>query len=161
MSTERGAIMLEQFVKSIFAYFQKVDPMNAYVQSIPEGVQYPCYLLNKCDIRTEALNSYYFMNNIHLYIRCFGEDEVDLKNRINNVTNTIFAEHRKIPILNEDGTPTERFVRIENIESINLPVDENEIYCVEINFSFDTTHIVNQNEFQLLDKVYLGTTTVQ
>src|SRR5690606_16757068 len=113
------------------------------------------YLLNKCDIRTEALNSYYFINNIHLYIRIFGEDEINLKNRVNNLTNTIFAEHRKIPILNEDGTPTDRFVRVENIESIPITVDENEIYCEEINFEFDTTHIVNVGEFQLLDRVLL------
>ena len=149
--------MLEQFIKSIFAYFVRIEPMNAYVQSIPEGVQYPCYLLNKCDIRTEALNSYYFVNTVHLYVRCFGTNELELKNKVNGLTNTIFAEHRKIPILNEDGTNTDRFVRIENIESIEINVDENEMYCVELNFNFDTTHIVNQNEFQLIEKVLFET----
>ena len=157
MSTERGAIMLEQFIKSIFAYFVQKEPMNAYVQSIPDGVEYPCYLLNKCDIQTEALNSYYFINNVHLYVRCFGQDEVELKNKVNKLTNTIFEEHRKIPILNEDGTETDRFVRIENIESIEISVDENEMYCVEINFDFDTTHTVNQSEFELLQRVIFET----
>lgn len=153
--------MLEQFIKSVLVHFQKIEPMNAYIQSMPEDVEYPCYLLNKCDIRTEALNSYYFMNNIHLYIRCFSEDEIELKNKVSNLTNTIFTNQRKIPILNEDGSETSRYIRIENIESIEINVDENEVYCNEINFSFDTTHVVNQNEFQLLDKVIFTTETTQ
>lgn len=145
--------MLEQFIKSIFAYFVKIEPMNAYVQSIPVGVQYPCYLLNKCDINTEAINSFYFMNTVHLYVRCFGENEIDLKNKVNNLTQTIFAEYRKIPVLDIDGIETDRFIRIENIESIEIPVDQNEMYCVEINFSFDTTHNVNIEELAFIGQV--------
>lgn len=145
--------MLEQFIKSIFAYFVKIEPMNAYVQSIPVGVQYPCYLLNKCDINTEAINSFYFMNTVHLYVRCFGENEIDLKNKVNNLTQTIFAEYRKIPVLDIDGIETDRFIRIENIESIEIPVDQNEMYCVEINFSFDTTHNVNIEELASIGQV--------
>jgi hypothetical protein len=128
--------------------------MNAYIQKIPVDVKYPCYLVNKCDIVTQPLNSYYFINTVTLYVRVFGTDEVELKNKVFNLTNRIFEENRKIPILNKDGTHNGRFVRIENIESIDIPVDENEMYCVELNFSFDTTHIVGTQEFDLLGRVF-------
>lgn len=147
--------MLEQFVNSIFAYFTKVEPMNAYVQKVPVDVEYPCYLLNKCDITTDALNSYFFMNHIHLYIRIFGTDEIKLKNQASNLTQELFKNQRKIPILEEDGTESSRFIRIEDVESIEINVDENEMYCVELNFSFDTTHNVDVQEFDLLEKVSL------
>jgi hypothetical protein len=143
--------MLEQFVKSVLSYFVSIEPMNVYVQKMPNTVKYPCYLLNKCDITTKPINSYYFMNNVHLYVRCFSNDEVDLKNRINNVVQQVFANYRKLPILNEDGSETGRYIRIEDIESIEIPVDQNDLYCVEINFGFDTTHNVSLDEFELLE----------
>jgi hypothetical protein len=145
--------MLEQFLKSILAHFVKVEPMNAYIQNIPQGVQYPCYFVNKCDVKTNKINSYYFMNTITPYIRIFGKNEVDLKNKSINLIQNIFSDHGKIPILNEDGTESNRFIRIEDIESIEIPVEENEIYCIEINLSFDTTHIVSVEEFEILRRV--------
>lgn len=148
--------MLNQFLSSIISYFISIEPMNAYVQSIPEGVEYPCYLINRCEINTESFNSVYFINTIHPYIRIFGQDEIEIKEKAFNLVNTIFKEHRKIPILDIDGKPTRRFIRIENIESIPITVDENEVYCVEINFSFDTTHVVNITEFDMLKNVYLN-----
>lgn len=147
--------MLEQFLKSILARFIAIEPMNAYIQKIPIGVQYPCYLVNKVDIQTTALNSFYFINTVHVYVRCFGKDEVELKNKVSNLVQTIFEEYRKIPILNIDGTQSGRVLRIEDIESIEIPVDENEMYCIEINFNFDTTHTIRQGEFQLLGKFEL------
>lgn len=149
--------MLEQFVKSVIAHFVSIEPMNAYVQSIPEGVEYPCYLVNKCDVKTTPINIYYFINTITLYVRIFSKDELDLKNKVFNLMSNIFEQHRKIPILNEDGTDSGRFIRIEDIESIEIPVDQNDVYCVEINFSFDTTHKVNAQEFQLLGQVVTNT----
>ncbi|HLO11478.1 MAG TPA: hypothetical protein VK190_04415 [Pseudoneobacillus sp.] len=148
--------MLEQFIKSILARFVQYEPMNAYIQNIPEGVEYPCYLLNKCDIHTTPLNSFYFVNNVTLYVRIFGTDEIDLKNRVFNLTNNIFEYHRKIPILNQDGTESNRFLRIEDVESIEIPVDENEVYCIELNFNFDTTHQVSVQEFELLARVLVN-----
>jgi hypothetical protein len=145
--------MLEQFIKSIFAYFIKVEPMSAYVQSIPVGVQYPCYLLNKADLRTRNLNAFYFINTVGLYIRVFDTDEVSLKNKVFNLTSNIFENRGKIPILNEDGTESERFIRIEDLDSYDLPVDANELYCIEINFNFDTTHQLTVPELDLLAKV--------
>lgn len=140
------------------AYFVKTEPMNAYIQSIPIGVEYPCYLVNKCDIHSHPLNSYYYMNTITLYVRCFGKDEVDLRNKVNNLTQQIFGDYRKIPILNVDGTESSRYVRVEDIESIEIPVDVNEIYCVELNFSFDTTFNVNVDELATIDNVILKPT---
>lgn len=145
--------MLEQFLKSTLAHFCKVEPMNAYIQEMPKGVKYPCYLVNKVDISTQPLNQFYFNNTISVYIRIFGEDEIGIKNKTFNLINNVFANYRKIPILNEDGTESERFIRVENIESIDITVDENEIYCTEINFSFDTTFNVTVEEFELLGKV--------
>lgn len=149
--------MLEQFIKSVLAHFNKIEPMNIYIQNIPSGVIYPCYLLNKCDIKSEAINSYYFMNSITLYVRLFGRNEVDLKNKAFNLCQDIFKNQRKIPVLNEDGTDSGRSIRIEDgIETIDIPVDENETYCVELNFTFDTTHVVNVKEFDLLKEIYYG-----
>jgi hypothetical protein len=148
--------MLEQFVKSVLAYFVKVAPMNAYIQSIPLGVKYPCYLVNKCDIHSHPINSYYFMNTITLYVRCFGKDEVDLRNTVNNLTQQIFNDYRAIPILNQDGTESERYIRVEDIESIEIPTDVNEVYCVELNFSFDTQFNVNVDELALIGNVELN-----
>lgn len=148
--------MLEQFIKSILAYFVKIEPMNAYVQAIPEGVEYPCYFVNKCDISTETLNSYYFLNNVNLYIRIFGENEVELKNKSFNLVQHIFNNQRRIPILEEDGSESGRLIRLENIETIEIPVDENEMYCTELNFSFDTSHHISPGEFEILGKVYLN-----
>jgi hypothetical protein len=142
--------MLEQFIKSIMAHFVNIEPMNAYVQSIPEGVKYPCYLVNKCDITTESLNSFYFVNTITPYIRVFGYDEVDIKNKVFNLIQKIYEEHTKIPIRNEDGSISKRYIRVERIEAIDITVDQNEIYCKEINFSFDTTHIVNVEDWEIL-----------
>ncbi len=70
--------MLEQFINSILAQFIKVEPMNAYAQKMPVDVQYPCYLLNKCDITTEFLNSYYFKYPI-LYYQNFLSRVLGLK----------------------------------------------------------------------------------
>ena len=147
-------MILEQFIKSIFAHFVKIEPMSAYIQSIPNGVEYPCYLLNKCDINTIPLNAYFYMNTVHLYVRIFGTSEIDIKNKSFKLIQSIFEDYRKIPILERDGTETERFIRIENIESIDIPVDENDVYCVEINFNFDTTHNVSVEEFDLLGQIY-------
>lgn len=144
--------MLEQFIKSIVSHFVKVQPMNAYIQKVPNNVKYPCYLVNKCEVKTETLNSFYFVNTVTLYVRVFGENEVDLKNKTYSLVNNIFENQRKIPILNINGTPSNRFMRIEDIESIEIPVDQNELYCVELNFNFDTTHTVNVAEFDLLGK---------
>lgn len=153
--------MLEQFIKSIIAHFVKLEPMNAYIQKMPIDVQYPCYLVNKCDINTNTINNFYFINTVTLYVRLFGKDEVDLKNKSFKLVNSIFEDQRKIPILNIDGTPSNRFVRIENIESIDIVVDENEIYCTELNFSFDTTHIINSQEFELLANFHSNLIIVQ
>jgi len=150
--------MLEQFIKSIMVYFTKIEPMNAYIQNIPQGIVYPCYLLNKCDIRSDAINSYFYMNNITLYIRLFGSNEIELKTKAFNLSQTIFKDHRKISILNIDGTDSGRFIRIEDgIETVDITVDENEVYCVEINLSFDTTHNVSMEEFAQLSGVYANT----
>lgn len=146
--------MLEQFLKSILSYFVKKEPMNAYIQKIPVDVSYPCYLVNKCDAAITPLNATYFINTVTPYIRVFDKNEVALKNKVFKLTNTIFEENRKIPVLNLDGTESQMFIRIENVETIDIPVDENEIYCVEINFSFDTTHIVNIEEFDLLENFF-------
>jgi hypothetical protein len=142
--------MLEQFIKSIVAHFVELEPMNAYVQSMPENVKYPCYLVNKVDINTRALNSYYFVNTITPYIRVFGENEVDLKNKVTNLIQKVFEDHTKIPIRNEDGTKSKRFIRVEQIEAIDITVDQNEVYCKEINFNFETTHTVNAGDFETL-----------
>jgi hypothetical protein len=148
--------MLKQFISSIIARFVKIEPMNAYIQKIPVDVEYPCYLVNKCDIKSSFINSYYFMNTVTLYVRIFSKDEVELKNRANNLIQNIMSERGKISVLDIDGEETDRFVRIEDIESIEIPVDENEIYCIEINFSFDTTHVVNYEEFDLLAKAHIS-----
>ena len=148
--------MLEQFLKSIMANFNKIEPMNVYIQSMPNGVQYPCYLLNKVDITTDQINSYYFMNNVHLYVRMFGTDELELKTKSFNLVTSVFRTRGKVPLLNEDGTASDRFVRIEKVESIDIPVDENDVYCSEINFSFDTTHDVFVEEFQILGQANIG-----
>lgn len=150
--------MLKQFISSIIARFVQIEPMNAYIQKVPEGVQYPCYLLNKCDITSTFINSYYFMNTITLYIRIFSKDEIELKSRASNVVQTLMEDRGKISILNENGSASNRFVRVEDIESIEIPVDENEIYCIEINFSFDTTHVVKYEEFQLLSQATVSLT---
>lgn len=150
--------MLEQFIKSVMVHFTKVEPMNAYIQNIPQGVEYPCYLLNKCDVRSDAINSFYYMNNITLYIRLFGSNEIELKSKAFNLAQDVFRNQRKIPILNIDGLDSGRFIRLENgIETVDIPVDENEVYCVEMNFSFDTTHDINPEEFEILGKVYANT----
>lgn len=147
--------MLEQFIKSIVVYLKQVEPMNAYIQNIPVGIEYPCYLLNKCDLRTNAINSYYFMNNVTLYIRLFGNNEVELKNKSFNLIQHIFNNQRKIPILEIDGSESERFIRVdESMETIDIVVDENEVYCVEVTLSFDTTHNINPEEFDLLGRMY-------
>lgn len=151
--------MLKQFVSSVLAHFVKIEPMNAYIQSIPKGVKYPCYLINKCDVKTNLLNSHYFMNTITLYIRIFGTNELELKQKAYKVTQAIVAERGKIPILNSDGSVSSRYIRVEDIESIEIPVDENEIYCIELNFSFDTTHKVNYEEFEILAKFYSNNRT--
>jgi hypothetical protein len=148
--------MLEQFIKSVVANFVKIEPMNAYVQKVPKDVKYPCYLVNKCDINTTPINTFFFINNVTLYVRIFGKDEVELKNKAFNLTSNIFENGRKIPILNVDGTESSRFIRIERIESIDIPVDQNEIYCVEINFDFETTHNLNVQEFELIGKFFQG-----
>lgn len=149
--------MLEQFINSTIAHFKSIEPMEAYVQSMPTGVKYPCMLVNKCDINTELINSYMFMNTITLYIRIFGKDENINKAKANNITQKVMRDRGKIPILNEDGSQSERFIRVENFESIDIAVDENEVYCIEINFSFDTTHEVYYEEFQKLAKFYART----
>lgn len=144
-------MLFEQVLKSIFAYFVKVEPMNAYVQSIPVGVQYPCYLLNKVDMRTRNFNSFYYMNTISFYIRIFDTDELSLKNKVFNLTSNIFEQRGLIPVLNQDGTESERYISIEGIESYDLPVDANELYCVEIFFSFDTTQNLQVPPLELLE----------
>lgn len=149
--------MLEQFIKSVLANFVKIEPMNAYIQNIPVGVQYPCYLVNKCDIKTEPITSFYYMNNITLYIRMFGNSELELKNKAFNIIQYVFQNNRKVPILNENGTESGRFIRIEDIESIEINVDENDVYCVELSFTFDTTHNVKLQEFEILGTVYSNT----
>lgn len=146
-------MMLTQFLNSIMAHFIKVEPMSAYIQEMPEKVEYPCYLLNKLDVNTTTLNSFYFVNTLTLYIRIFGKDEVELKGRVFNLTNNLFETQRKIPILEKDGSSSRRYIRIEDIETIQIPVDENDTYCVELNFSFDTTHKINEQEFELLKEV--------
>jgi len=149
--------MLEQFLKSILSYFCTFHKMNAYIQNMPKDVKYPCYLVNKCDINTTSLNSVYFINTISPYIRITGRDEVELKNVAFDLVNQIFQNHRKIPILDIRGLETGRYIRLEDIEATEIIVDENEVYCMEINFSFDTTHIVNIKEFDLLAKVFYNT----
>lgn len=147
--------MLEQFIKSILAHFTKIEPMNAYIQNMPMGVKYPCYLLNKCEIASNAINSFYFMNTVTLYVRIFGNSEIELQNKAFNISQEIFRTQRKIPVLNIDGSPSGRSVRLEDgIESIDIQVDENEVYCVELNFSFDTTHHIDLKEYEILSKVY-------
>jgi hypothetical protein len=148
--------MLEQFIKSILAYFISIEPMNAYVQDMPQGVQYPCYFLNKCDVKTNTINSYYFMNTVTLYIRIFDKDEVQLKNKVFNLIGTIFENQRKIPILNSDGSESNRYIRIEDIESIDIPVDEVDVSCIEIVFNFDTTHNITSQQFQLLGRLHIN-----
>lgn len=142
--------MLKQFISSIIARFVEIEPMNAYIQEVPEGVKYPCYLVNKCDIKSTMINSYYYMNTIFLYVRIFGNDELEIKGRANNVVQTVLSELGKIPILNEDGTKSRRYVRVEDFDTIDIKVDENEVYCVELNFNFDTTHRVTLQEFELM-----------
>lgn len=151
--------MLEQLIKSIMAYLNTIVPMNTYIQRIPVQAQYPLYLVNKVDIKTEAINSYYYVNHINIYIRMFSEDEVKLKNDYFNLNNALFDVSRVIPILNQDGTKSGRSIRFENIESIEIPTDVNEIYCVELNFEFDTTQVVNVQEFALLQDVYVSKDT--
>lgn len=146
--------MLDQFINSTIAHFKNIEPMNAYVQSVPTGVEYPCMLVNKCDINTELINSYMFMNTVTLYVRIFGKDENANKSRASHITQEVMKNRGKIPILNEDGSESTRFIRVEKFEAIDITVDENEIYCVEINFSFDTTHEVYYEEFQKLAKFY-------
>jgi hypothetical protein len=146
--------MLKQFVSSVVAHFVEIEPMNAYIQSIPVDVQYPCYLVNKCDVSVNFLNSYYYMNTVRLYIRVFGKDELALKEKANNVVHSLMSSRGKIHILNEDGTKSSRYIRVENIETIEITVDENEIYCTEINFSFDTTHNVSVGEWAVLKNFY-------
>lgn len=148
--------MLEQFIKSILAYFNSIEQMSTYIQSIPIGVEYPCYLVNKVEIQSKPLNSYYFINTISSYIRIFNSDEVDLKNKVYNLTNSVLSNRGKIPVLNEDGSESGRYVRIENFESIPITTDENEIYCVEIYFSFDTTYNIDEQEFELLANIHLS-----
>lgn len=145
--------MLEQFIKSTVAYLVSIEPMNAYIQKMPKDVKYPAYVVNKCDINTTFLNSVYYVNTVTLYIRVFGNDEVGLKNKVYNLINSIFENRCIIPILDVTGLPTERYIRVEDVESIDINVDQNEIYCQEINFSFDTQHPVNIQEFDILAKV--------
>lgn len=152
--------MLEQFLKSILSYFNSIEPMNAYIQNIPQGVEYPCYLVNKVDINTQSINVVYFVNNVTPYIRIFGQNEVELKNKVFNLIQNVFNNHRKIPLLNLDGTPSGRYIRVEDIDSTEIIVDENEVYCIEINFNFDTTHRVSKQEFDLLKKVELTTVEI-
>lgn len=146
--------MLAQFINSTIAHFKTIEDMNAYVQSIQKNVQYPCMLVNKCEINTEPINSYMFMNTITLYVRIFDTDENRCKARAYNIVQAVMADRGKIPVLDKDGNKTSRFIRIEEIESIEISVDANDVYCVEINFSFDTTHKVDYEEFPKLAKVY-------
>lgn len=148
--------MLEQFLNSLMVKFIEIEPMSAYVQSIPKDVEYPCALVNKVDVNQSRLNAYYFVNNVTVYVRVFGKNELELKNKALNITNTIFRQQGKIPILNEDGTQSKSFIRIEDTEMIPINVDENEIYCVEVSFNFDTNYIIDLQEFELLGELYLN-----
>lgn len=151
--------MLQQFINSTMAYFKSIEPMSVYIQKIPTGVKYPCMLVNKCDIKNTPINGYMFMNNITLFIRVFGNDELETKGKAYNIVQTISENLGKIPVLNEDGSESNRFIRVESIEAIDITVDQNEVYCTEINFSFDTAHKVNYQEFEKLAKFYQRTET--
>lgn len=149
--------MMKQFVSSIVSRFIEVEPMNAYIQSMPEKVSYPCYLMNKVEVDTTFLNSYYYMNTVRVYTRVFHKNELELKEKVNNIMHDIMESRGKINIIEADGTSSNRFVRVEDIGAIEVTVDENDIYCMEISFSFQTTHNVSVTEFPLINSVELVT----
>lgn len=148
--------MLEQFIKSIMAYFNSIVPMNTYIQRIPQDAIYPLYVVTKIDIKTSFINSFYFMNHITMYVQMWSKDEITLKNNAFDLNTAVFDTTGVIPILNQDGSHSGRAVRIEDIEVIEITSDVNELYCMELNFKFDTTFNVSYEEFQKITTVHVN-----
>jgi hypothetical protein len=146
--------MLEQFLKSILALLYNVVPMNAYIQRVPIGAKYPYYQINKVDISQDMINSFFINNTLRVYIRVWGEDEVALNENAFAIQSAITSGRGIIPILNQDGTQSNRVIRIEDIESIPIQTDVNEVYCVELNFKFETFLNVSAQEFDLIAHVH-------
>lgn len=140
----------EQIVKSIMAYLVSKEPGNTYIQKIVKDVKYPCYILSNHDISTSAINACYFNSVVSLYIQLFDTNEVALKKRAHKLVSNLFQEKRMIPLLNKDGSHNGKYLRFESIDCNEIVVDQIDVYCMEMNFSFETTLPVNVIDYQLM-----------
>lgn len=145
---------LEQFINSTLVFFKNIENMTTYIQKIPTNVKYPCMIVSKVDVNSKMINSFMFNNRVTIYFRMFDKNEITVRNKSQNIIQGTLENLGRIPILNEDGSPSARYIRVEDLGKIEIEVDENDVFCNEISFSFETSHQVNISDFEKIVNIY-------
>lgn len=108
---------MDQEIGSVMAYsYLKIQPLKIYSKSVPEDFVVPSIYFPKPVITEshETLNA--FSKTYTVYMKVFYPTKEEAVDKANELMHSILVNRYKIPLINEDGSFANTYLRVMKIE---------------------------------------------
>lgn len=107
--------MLDQFIGSIKNYFYTRNNVPIYDEEIPDTIQVPSMYFPQPNILPLPFTKGSYQNNYIMNIQVFEEDTPKAMSKAESIAQTIRSNKNQIPLLNADGTATEKLITFSSV----------------------------------------------
>lgn len=105
--------MLTQEIGSIINYMNLINPVKIYIDEIPKNMIIPSmyFPAPQLDSGNDSLSSY--ISDYSMFVKVFEKTSQESFSTSEKLINEVCAARNIIPVINEDGTSTNNFLRVE------------------------------------------------
>lgn len=113
------------------AYFHKVFPVKVYDLEVPVNFEIPSMYFPPPRPTTSNDTNQTYMKSYVLSVKLFHIDSRRAYSEAESIVDAISSDRNVIPLLNENGTFAENYVRITNLD---LRVDDSGVAIIVVNW---------------------------
>lgn len=131
---------LGSIVKFFYENHNKKDKIKLYFEEVEKEFQEPCIYFPTPLISQDNFTTTSFKNSYTWFIKLFDKSSYEAQISAMKLSNSIANNKYKIPILNYDGTKTNRYVTIKNMETRKIGEG-----TIEVTIVFDLCYFYSEN----------------
>lgn len=142
--------MVEQELASIAKYMNGITGINnIYFDEVPEGFKRPSLYFPVLEqiTRGDTLTSFAYMNT--WFIKVFDKETKPAFTTASNIVDTICKNKNLIPLVNEDGSPTGKGIRLKEIKLNKL-----DIGTIQIQVDWDSVYEFKEESYLKMQSFY-------
>lgn len=98
------------------SYFYQQFPCKIYTKQVPENFVVPSMYFPAPLVFDSDDTNMTFMKTYSLPVKLFHQDEQQAYSEAERIAETVARKRNLIPLINQDGTPTGQFIRMNRID---------------------------------------------